>query len=397
MKKRSFLDYCLSAVCLFFLLPGSVMAVGNDTCLECHGDDGLERDVSTGYSASLFVDIEKLKGSPHDFTHAWCKDCHDGLKSLRNFPEYRHNFAEAGCISCHADIKELNWDNDVPHSTDLANPDCSNCHHNVTAGFNASVHAQADITCYDCHSYHAPVAIMEKLDVVQMQAEFCGKCHTATDSHDWLPQKTIHFASIQCTVCHAPEDTTHVRLRVINSKTRSYLTREEIFTALNSGEACNILSKFDVDHNGVISAGDGVLDGGEFRALAQAINSGKHLFPEITAELTSDGGSMGHKITSNPINDCEVCHIGGSAKLEKVQFEFPGPNGSATLVPVETRASSSFYVRNFYVLGGTKITLLDLIGALLFAGGVSVVILHSGAKYMTRSIRAKRAAEKSHK
>ena len=366
MKKKSLLFYCLSAVCLSFLLPGPVLAVENDACMECHADE-LERDASTGHSAIMIVDLEKFTASPH---------------------------GENACVDCHNDIEELNWDNDVPHGTDLVDPACADCHDETTSAYAESVHVEAEISCNDCHSYHAPVPVAGKQDVVMMQADFCGKCHDAAASHDWLAQKEVHFQSIQCTVCHAPEDSSHLRLRVVNSREHRYLSGAEIIDALNiEGD---FAKNFDVDGDGIISAGDGILDGGEFRALAQAIVSARHLSAEITAELTSAAGPMAHKITSEAIGDCEVCHAGDSAMLANAKFELTGDHGNMTMVPVESKAASSFYIRDFYVLGGTRICLLDLIGLLLFVGGVSVVILHAGVKVLTKPIREKRAAEKSH-
>ena len=160
MKKKSLLFYCLSAVCLSFLLPGPVLAVENDACMECHADE-LERDASTGHSAIMIVDLEKFTASPH---------------------------GENACVDCHNDIEELNWDNDVPHGTDLVDPACADCHDETTSAYAESVHVEAEISCNDCHSYHAPVPVAGKQDVVMMQADFCGKCHDAAASHDWLAQ-----------------------------------------------------------------------------------------------------------------------------------------------------------------------------------------------------------------
>ncbi len=362
MKKKSLLVYGLSAMCLSFALPGPVAAVSNESCMECHSDDSLERDASTGHLASLFVDIEKFNASVH-------------------------NFDEESCVGCHNAIEELDWDSDVPHPVDMPNPDCAECHDETVPAWAGSVHAEADITCYDCHNYHAPVQLAGRQTVAMMREEVCGKCHDAGASHDWLPQKEVHFSTVQCTVCHAPEDGSHVSFRLYDVTENRFLSGNEIMTGLQiSG---SFMANFDTD-------GDGVISPAEFQDFGEKLRE-RRFTTDIRAELNSDDGPMAHKIVAaGAISDCEICHSGDSALFADARFELTSADGEVEFAPVNGKAAANYYVEDFYALSATRVTLLDIIGALLIIGGFGVVILHSGAKKFTKPLREKRKAEQSH-
>ena len=105
-KRFRFLAKALSVVFLVCTWTTGALAIDNEACMECHGDDTLRRTSSTGMKASLYVDGEKFKYSVH-------------------------NVSGITCVDCHADITELNMDNEVPHSVNLAPVACQNCHEEV--------------------------------------------------------------------------------------------------------------------------------------------------------------------------------------------------------------------------------------------------------------------------
>lgn len=364
MKKKRLLVYGLSAMFMSFVLPAPIIAdVSNDSCMECHSDDSLERDASTGHNPGLFVDIEKFNASPH-------------------------NFDEESCVGCHNDIEELDWDADLPHGVDLANPDCAECHDETAPAFADSVHAENDITCYDCHVYHGPEQVASRLTAATLQTGFCGNCHVATDSHDWLPQKELHLSSIQCTVCHAPEGGKHVRFRFYNSYADHYLSGAEIKAGLKIDG--DFMDAYDADEDGIISSA-------EYFTLSQDIRE-RAFISDIRAELTSDSDPLVHKIHSDgAIRDCEICHGANSALFANAKIELRGDDGSIRLVTVDGQAAASYNVKNFFSLSATRFLFLDLTGLLLILGGIGVAMLHFSIRQFTQPIRDRRkAAEKSH-
>jgi len=207
-------------------------AVINSDCLECHGDEALARVESEGMKVGIYVNQYKFKHSVHNINSVMCTDCH-------------------------ADIAELDYDREVPHSTELAPVDCGTCHDEETAAYKNSVHKKAggkgiSIPCYACHDYHY-VRPLEGYTVTERENEFCLRCHDPNKFHDWLPQKETHFDHVECTVCHAPDAPRHIHLRFFDLVGNAFLEPDEILAALNSDHE-NFLKVLDVNSNDRIDA-----------------------------------------------------------------------------------------------------------------------------------------------
>ncbi len=73
------------------------------------------------------------------------------------------------------------------------------------------VHAERLVSCGDCHySRGRPARLAGEAtpaSVIPAQGvrRRCESCHSLTDTHDWLPQRKRHFASVACESCHVPE------------------------------------------------------------------------------------------------------------------------------------------------------------------------------------------------
>ncbi|MCB8998551.1 MAG: hypothetical protein H6540_00585 [Bacteroidales bacterium] len=149
VSKRFILIIILSA---FSLLYG--FSQSNDDCYMCHEDPGFTVERS-GKTYSLFVPAKIFNTSVHK---------------------------DLDCISCHEDAAV----EEFPHPEGLQPVNCSNCHSEEEAQFDAGVHGQAKRLkslyapeCKECHGTHDilfssnPKSRTYKMNIPIL----CGKCH----------------------------------------------------------------------------------------------------------------------------------------------------------------------------------------------------------------------------
>jgi cytochrome b subunit of formate dehydrogenase len=138
----------------FCLAVPVAAAAGNETCFECHSDRSLTKE-RRGVTVSLFVDDKLFLQSVH--------------KNLE-------------CVDCHqdADVKEF------PHPETLSRVACGNCHDDVQADFDASIHGQAlkrsapyAPSCSECHGVHEILSPRDpKSPTYKTRIPYlCGECH----------------------------------------------------------------------------------------------------------------------------------------------------------------------------------------------------------------------------
>jgi len=185
------------------VLPGTVAAQDDETCLMCHADaslfEGMER------AATLVVTAESAAGSVH---------------------------AEVGmsCVDCHQDLAGVD---DWPHSDQLEPVNCGMCHDDVQGIYDRSLHGYAvqrgnprAPTCINCHGAHDVTRSSNprsKTHKVHLPAT-CAACHgtvgLTTDRYVKLPQsfedyaKSVHgqgtqrgiAAAASCADCHGVHD-----------------------------------------------------------------------------------------------------------------------------------------------------------------------------------------------
>ncbi|MGD8362490.1 MAG: hypothetical protein PVJ04_13775, partial [Gemmatimonadota bacterium] len=130
------------------------VAIDNETCLECHGDSGMETERG-GKTISLFVDAKVFAKSVHK---------------------------DLDCVMCHMDADV----EDLPHPERMAPVYCGNCHDDAQLGFDAGAHGQAlnrkepyAPHCYDCHGTH-DIQSPENPDAKTYHMNvpvLCGGCH----------------------------------------------------------------------------------------------------------------------------------------------------------------------------------------------------------------------------
>jgi len=203
-----------------FLFVSRAFAQGpddNSSCLACHSNPNLSKQLPSGETLSLFVDAPVLKDSVHGKSDLKCTQCH---VNISEYPHPEVNYSDLRdvaiqnaktCETCHGD--EAHKAADSVHQAALASgnrnaPICTDCHvaHAVTAAaesrvqipqtcsrchseiadeYLASVHGAALVkdnnpdvpTCIDCHNVHNisdPTTASFRANSPQL----CAKCHT---------------------------------------------------------------------------------------------------------------------------------------------------------------------------------------------------------------------------
>ncbi|MGW8286841.1 MAG: cytochrome c3 family protein [Desulfobulbales bacterium] len=348
--------------CLFSI---PVHAIENDECMECHSDKALERKESEGMKEDLYIDYNRFKYSVH-------------------------NVNGVTCVDCHSDIEELNWDNEVPHSTSLAMVKCDYCHEEEGKAYLDSVHKKAGgkgitIPCYACHGYHF-VTHLDADSVFQRENQFCLKCHNPDNFHEWLPQKDNHFAFVECAVCHAPDSPRYISLRFYDLISNKFLTTTELLKALDTNYD-DFMIKIDTDRNDIIS-----LD--ELEDMVLLLRQ-KDIRGTFHGELVMKLVPTVHHINRGGANrECAQCHNPQSPFFEEVFISLYREDGTSDRHKVERRVLESYYVNHFYAIGGTRVRYLDKIGLILLACGLSVVVGHLFSRIATAPIRRKRKTKK---
>lgn len=350
-------------VCFFFLicllLPAPGRAIDNAECLECHSDDTLTKESTDNIlqlpiTESLYVDEEKFERSPHGQN-------------------------EIACVDCHSDIEELNWDEEVPHALTLKKVYCVDCHEDTAEEYKDSVHMQIHkkgitMNCYACHGYHY-VQDMENASVTERTNTFCLKCHNPTIKHDWLPAGDSHFESVECVVCHAPDTPRSIILRFYDLVTNQFYEGDVLLAKIGINSR-DFLTAFDKNHNDFIEAG-------EFENLMFLLKR-KNIRAILRAELVADVDALAHQIHQKSAQrDCAQCHAADSPYFSKVSILMSNDDGTVNRYNIDRSVLESYYVSHFYLLGGTRVKLLDKIGLLILAGGIFGAFAHFCGRVVT--------------
>ncbi|PLY11938.1 MAG: cytochrome C [Desulfuromonas sp.] len=182
------------------LLAGDLEAefVGTENCLaKCHTHDKVAKDLELSVHGAQ---IDELSGLPL----VNCESCHGaGSKAVDNLVDGK---------AC--DTKALMPISNFPAQAQALV--CLKCHAAASTPtlmhWNASVHANNDVSCFDCHNLHA--GPQQKVSHDEMK-DLCGKCHVAVVqefnnfSHHPVPE-----GKMACTDCHNPHGTAQDKLLI---------------------------------------------------------------------------------------------------------------------------------------------------------------------------------------
>jgi Cytochrome c554 and c-prime len=395
----------------------------DETCLACHGQEGMSKTFGKDDSVSLHVDGKAFAGSVHG--PLGCAACHADVDlkahpgTVKSFDSARaFSIARAKvCGQCHEDKAKLfegSVHARVLRTGNLAAPVCTDCH-----GAHAIVHVKApsanDVACRKCHgaifdaylqSPHgkaygkpgpmkAPIcADCHRAHDVSPAAtgtglrDACLRCHTgAVEAHQkWLPNTKLHLQVVSCPACHAPTSLKRVDLRLYDPVAKRDVTAKEEQGRLE-GPA------------GGGASGGTALDSKALWDLMRGVDrDGAPGRMTLVGRLEVRSGAEAHQLTKKgkAIRDCVVCHRKGADPFKNVTISIVGPDGR----PIRYEAKQDVLhgptsveaLSGFYAIGSTRIGVLDVLLALALLAGVSAPVVHL---VLRRLLRRKQTAERS--
>ncbi|MEW6675534.1 MAG: cytochrome c3 family protein [Nitrospirota bacterium] len=406
-------------------------------CLTCHRGR-LSMTMKNGESLSVYVDEASLRKSAHG--HLECTACHTEfsktqhpVRVFNSIREYTLVAAER-CKKCHIDaytqyetsIHYALFKSENPqaphctgchgnvHSVARTKTDktfgltsCNKCHGELKSSYEASVHNRARLqgkadapVCSSCHNAHN----IESTKLTTKIKEGCFKCHKdmAKVHKKWLSNPPItlssfteaHFDVISCAACHCPDATRRIYLSLFDTKTGKPLTDEEIIKLLDI-DAANLMEKIDINS-------DGSIEGKEVWNLFWFLSK-RGERTTFMGKMDVSSASEAHKLgtKAEATRDCAKCHHADSKYFENVFIVMSKADGKTTVLPAKKGVLSSVYsiipVRKFYALGGTNISLFDILFYVALLGGIAVPIGHITLRIITSPIRSLRRMGKGGK
>lgn len=192
-------------------MENNIFAEDNETCFVCHGEKIFElTDTLLGVTArrhmcqDYYIDRDQYYKSNH-WSFA-CTDCHSSEFSIFPHQTYERLEEHYACNDCHA------YDEDYAHFQ----------FEKIGEEYEESTHAGLEgFSCWKCHnphSYEINIRNSENLgETIIYDNAICLECHgnfsnyeLLTDhaevnlvaNHEWLPNESLHFASVRCIECH---------------------------------------------------------------------------------------------------------------------------------------------------------------------------------------------------
>jgi len=380
-------------------------------CVKCHSRK-REKTLEDGDVMSLRVAKEEYANSVHG--EIGCTSCHEALANKKHpsrepiASRREHSLAlNQSCRNCHAENFEqyehsihaslvAQGDQSAPVCTDchsahavesmavyqpVTGLPCKNCHENIFDAYAQSVHGgarakgnvireshiQAPI-CADCHQAHGTTAVAAN-DYLQST---CLDCHEgASLAHkEWLPNAGLHLDVVSCAVCHAPMAERRVNLELYDNITQLPVGQDKSHVVLEKR-----LSAID-------EAGDS-LDPFELWNLVRTKSKdGQAIDVTLRGRMEVSTGPEAHQLSvrASAVRNCDSCHQKGSDVFQNVTVSISRPDGRRIRYEADKEVLSSVVsvdtISEFYVLGGTRIKILDVLLVLSLIGGLAIPVGH---------------------
>lgn len=356
-------------------------------CTECHKEFS-----PTQHPVRVFESVADYRAKAKDV----CSNCHKDEvqkfdKSIHAMALNKGNLQSPDCLKCHDYHKVSKITIDKKAQTDL----CVKCHSKEGQAFKSSIHNEAVIqgkqnapTCANCHNAHDVMPT----NIANLNNS-CAKCHrdikTSHNKWIWNPPVRLttfvdtHLNSASCAACHTDAKKSISLVLMEKSKNKA-LTEEEIAQKLGIASA-NVKNKIDSNGDGKVSENE----------LWQFMNT---LKTKVKAELAGRIDVLepndAHKILakSKATKDCATCHNPSADFVGKLEINKEGTKPAK--FEVDKKAFNSAYaipnISDFYVLGTTKIKILDILFFIALLGGIAVPVGHITLRILTAPIRRKR-------
>lgn len=401
----------------------------NQFCLTCHKQK-ISKTLNNGEKLSLLIDPSHLKASVHN-RHA-CSDCHSDfskkshpMKKFENGRDHSIKVSEA-CKKCHSDkhtaVRESIHSKMISEGN-LKAPVCTDCHGFHTVGPKATYETMSGVPCKKCHEdifkiYSKSVHGMAKANG-QHKAPLCSSCHFAHEvkvtamtekikgaclgchkeaealHKKWLPNSELHLSVVACAACHSPNSGRGIYLRLYDQNTGNPFTEEQILKLLGTNYE-GLSLRMDTH-------GDGI-DSGELWNIVKQLNEkGADAKVTFLGRMDVSKGSEAHQLSvkKNAVKECESCHNSNSDFFKSVTVAVVKADGRLTRYQAKPEVLGSMVsllsLKQFYVLGSTRLKILDWIGILMVFGGMSVPIAHITLRILTSPIREAKRLNKMRK
>ncbi len=401
----------------------------NQYCLTCHNKN-ISKTHRNGEKLSLHIDPAQLSASVHN-KHA-CNDCHSEysrsshpMKTFGSSREHSIKVSEA-CRRCHADkqkavnesihYKLMSEGNlKAPVCTDchgfhavgpkaayetLSGEPCRKCHEEIFKVYSKSVHGMVKANgehraplCSSCHFAHD----VKAADMTVKIRNACLGCHKGVESvHEkWLPNSALHLSSVSCAACHAPNSGRGISLRLYDQNTGKPFTEEQLVKLLGL-KYQGLLEKMNAH-------GEGINSEDLWSIVRQLNEKGAEAKVTFLGKMEVSDGSEAHMLSlkKNAVRECEECHTSGSNFFKTVTVAIVKADGRLKEYKVQPEALGSMIslaaLKNFYVIGSTRLKVLDWLGILMVFGGMSVPVLHITFRILTSPIREAKRMNKMRK
>lgn len=259
---------------------------------------------------------------------------------------------------------------------------CKKCHQADFTAYRASIHgmrksagAEGAPLCTGCHRSHDVKAAAASLS----PRDRCMACHAnvAAAHQEWLPNSQAHLEMVACTACHVPADRRRsIYLRLVDEGTGRQLSDADLQKLIQArGIAAGMIGPKDLWW------------------LFQRLNEGRRTSVAVAVSMTDP--VTAHDITAKGAvpRECDRCHSADTAFFGTVVVATAGPDGREALHGADPDILGSAYgvvlLKRFYVMSGTRITLMDYAGLAIILGGLAVPVAHGTALLLTRRLRRK--------
>ena len=385
-------------------------------CLTCHQQQ-LTKSIN-GQSVSLTIKEGWLRGSVHG-NHG-CTDCHTAY-SKEFHPHQTFSSARELSITASETCKRCHLDKAVQHNGSIHKamldqgkmnaPVCSDCHGAHQVARHALAETLSGVPCKKCHqdifsSYEGSVHGVARKDG-KGQAPICSTCHFAHDvkptlasrspkdlcmschaqvaaKHEkWLPNTLAHFDAVACTACHVPAGyKRNIYLRVTDGSSGLMLSDTVVRGLLETGKAA------------MSGAAPKNISPDQLWKLYQDMNKGRTV--EMVGIINVNDQRNAHHLAPKmqAVRQCEFCHSANSAFFQSVSMAVARPDGTEKLYTVDAAALGSVFamlpLNQFYVLGSTRLKIMDYLGAAMILGGIAVPLVHGTLRMLTARLRRAR-------
>lgn len=399
----------IAAVLMLAAAPALALSQDDEHCLSCH-KSAMDKPLANGEQLSLQIHSENFGKSVHGMFG--CAACHSDIdpakhpnavapiKSKRDFSVERSKV----CATCHTD-QATQWSHGVhaalvkdgnpiaPVCTSCHNPHavmkgaaaamdtvpCKTCHSDIFDAYSTSVHGvlrgagltQAPL-CYSCHGAHDIKVPTAGAGLKQT----CFGCHKdAPAKHAaWLPNTQLHFSVVACVACHSPKAHRRVNLVLFNPQTKE--------------DAAHTMGVPEFKTATDAAGKDGMAPLALFNLLQSLNKPGAGEKMALRGRLDVSSGVEAHQLApaDQAISTCTTCHKAGSEAFQSVTISVAGPGG----IPVEYDVSKDALhsvlslpsMGGFYAIGGTRVTLLDVLFVLALMVGIGIPILHGTIRWL---------------